>query len=79
MSQIEKLINKFFSNSTVTNDDAKKILKHLGFSYKIEGSHQVFTKQNYTNNISLKIRKELLYYQKKEIKRVLIEHGYEKN
>lgn len=79
MSKILKLINKFFSNSSITNNDAKKVLKYLGFDLKIEGSHQVFTKDNYIRNISLKIRKELLPYQINAIKQVLLEHGYKKD
>ncbi len=40
-------------------------------------SHHVFRKPNY-KSISIKKRKELLSYQIKELKQVLLDHGYEK-
>lgn len=78
MSKLEKLMARFFSDASLSYSDAEKILLYLGFSLKIKGSHHVFSKDNYPNNIALKRVKELLPYQVRDVKQVLLDHGYEK-
>ncbi len=76
MSSLEKLIKKIFSDSSISYNDAEKILFHLGFSLKIRGSHHVFSKNKYVKNISIKKRKELYSYQVNDLRQVLRDHGY---
>lgn len=49
----------------------------LGYSLKVRGSHHGFRKDGHSN-IILKKRTELLPYQIRELREVLVEHGYEK-
>ena len=79
MSIIEKLINKIFSDLSITYRDAENLLLNLGFELKIKGSHHIFRKKGYINNIALKKRKELFSYQINQLKQVLLDHGYKKN
>lgn len=78
MSVIEKVINKVFSESSISYNDAERILFYLGFSLKITSSHHIFTKKDYADNISLKKRRELQFYQTKYLRKILKDHGYEK-
>ena len=77
MSTFEKLIKKVFANSAISYSDAEKILLKLGFQLNIEGSHHVFRKNGYLKTISLKKRKQLLPYQIRMLREVLIKHEYE--
>lgn len=76
MTTREKLHQKIFSNSCVSYDDAEKILLSLGFKITIRGSHHVFRKAGFQQNISLKKRSQLRPYQIKLLQEVLIAHGY---
>ncbi|OGB83736.1 hypothetical protein A3F66_05015 [candidate division TM6 bacterium RIFCSPHIGHO2_12_FULL_32_22] len=78
MSIFDKLVQKVFSNSAISYNDAEKLLLNLNFGLKIRGSHHVFRKKDYPSNITLKKRKELHNYQVNELKQVLIDHGYKK-
>ncbi len=76
MTSKQKLINKILNQSSISYDEAEKILFTLGFELNIRGSHHIFRKMGFEKNISLKKRSELLPYQVKLLKEVLIEHGY---
>ena len=78
MSKKDKSIDKIFSDSTVSYGEAESILFHLNFALKISGSHHIFRKSGYAKNISLKKRERLLEYQKKMLRDILKDHGYEK-
>ncbi|CDK30814.1 type II toxin-antitoxin system HicA family toxin [Candidatus Babela massiliensis] len=78
MSILEKLISKVFSDSPISYNEAEKLLITLGFSLRIKGSHHIFIKPHYLRAVSIKKRKELLAYQIKDLRQVLLDHGYEK-
>lgn len=78
MSKIEKLIKKIFNGSCISYAEAEKILLHLNFELDICGSHHVFRQKGYAKAISIKRRAELLPYQAHDLKRILLEHDYEK-
>ncbi len=79
MSKKDKLIQKIFANAQISYEDAESILLSLGFAYTVTGSHHVFRKLGYFRNITLKKRSQLLTYQIKMLKEVLIYHGYLQN
>ena len=79
MSKFDKLINKIFSTSSVSYEDAENILLSLGFELKVRGSHHNFRKKNYLTTVTIKKIKELLPYQIKLLRQVLIDHDYKKN
>jgi hypothetical protein len=60
----------------VSYEEAEKLLFGLDFEVEIRGSHHVFRKKGYTKNVSIKRRSQLLAYQIRELKEVLIDHGY---
>lgn len=76
MTVTDKLISKIFNNGQISYQDAEKILLNLGFQLKTTGSHHIFRKNGYQHNITLKRRPQLLMYQLKQLKEVLIDHGY---
>jgi len=76
MSKFDKLILRILDGRTVSYKEAESLLKRLGFSLEICGSHHVFRKKGYIKNISIKRRNQLLPYQLRELKEVLIDHGY---
>lgn len=78
MSKFDKLVNKVLHGSNITFDEALNLLKNLGFELNVSGSHHVFSKENYERNVSIKRTKELLPYQIKLLKQVLLDHGYKK-
>ncbi len=78
MSKIEKLIKKIFMGSSVSYKDAERLLFHLGFDLDISGSHHIFRKRKYNNIISIKKRSELQQYQIRDLKKILVDHDYEK-
>ena len=76
MSKLEKLIEKIFQGRDVSYEEAENLLLKLGFDIDIRGSHHIFRKKGYAKNISLKRRSQLHPYQLKELKEVLLDHGY---
>ena len=76
MGTLDKLIKKVFNGSQVSYKEAERILLNLGFDLEICGSHHVFRKQGYNKTLSIKRRTQLLSYQVKDLKEVLIHHGY---
>lgn len=76
MSKRDKLILKILEGRTVSYDEAEALLKYLGFSVEVTGSHHVFRKKGYPQNVSLKIRAELKSYQITLLREVLEQHGY---
>lgn len=77
MSSLEKLIQKFFSSSQLSYNDAENILLKLGYALKVRGSHHGFRKDGH-KQIILKRRPQLHSYQVKLVQEALIEHGYKK-
>lgn len=78
MISFDKLINKIFSDSHISYNDAEKILLRLGFELDICGSHHVFRKANYVRSIALKRRTQIFPYQRRLLQEALIKHGYKK-
>ncbi len=78
MSGLEKIIQKIFDGCQVSYHDAERILLRLDFEISVKGSHHVFRKNGYPQNISLKKRSQLLDYQYKTLKIILQDHGYKK-
>ena len=76
MSTLDKLISKILSGRPVSYREAEKLLTKLGFELEICGSHHVFRKKGYRKNVSIKKRPQLLPYQIRDLKEVLIDHGY---
>ena len=76
MSKLEKLIAKVLQSRPISYSDAARLLKNLGFELTICSSHHIFRKKGYSKNISIKKRPQLLPYQMREIKEVLLDHGY---
>lgn len=76
MSKLQKLIQKILEGRDVSYEEAENLLLKLGFNVDIRGSHHIFRKKGYLNNVSLKRRSQLLPYQVNELKEVLRNHGY---
>lgn len=81
MSKDKKLIAKIMeSNSTITVEDAIKVLSHLGYSSrqpKSGSSHITFFKPNFQKNITLVLgQKQLKPYQIQNIQDILKKEGY---
>lgn len=76
MGKIDKLIERILARNTVSYTDAEKILLKLGFDVRVKGSHHVFGKPGYYNNVTLKKRSQLLPYQINVLVEVLKDHGY---
>jgi len=77
VSKLDKLIEKIFSGSTITYQEAEKLLLFLGFDLEISSSHHNFRKIGYEKTITIKKRKELLPYQIHELRKALVKHGYQ--
>lgn len=60
MSSLDKIIKKIFDGSQISYNDAQRILFHFEFELSVKGSHHVFRKDGYEQNISLKKRSQLL-------------------
>lgn len=74
MSTHDKLIQKIFAGSSISYDEAEKILLGFGYKLRISGSHHVFSKACY-KTIVLKKRSQFLRYQVKALQEALIENG----
>jgi hypothetical protein len=68
MSKLEKLVQKVFEGRQFSYKEAENLLHFLGFEMEARGSHHVFRKKGYPQNVSLKKRTQLLPYQIKAIK-----------
>jgi len=77
MGKFDKLIQKILDNKQISYKEAEKVLFSLGFKVKITGSHHVFRKPGTSYNVSLKKRPQLLGYQVKLLRQIVINHGYE--
>ena len=76
MSKFEKLVQSILNAEPISYNEAESLLKKLGFSLRIRGSHHVFAKKAYEKNVSLKKRNQLLPYQVRLLQEVLKDHGY---
>jgi len=72
MGSLDKIIQKVLDNNQISYKDAERILLSLGFQLKITGSHHVFRKPGTPYNVSLKKRPQLLRYQVKIIRKILM-------
>jgi hypothetical protein len=77
MSSFDKLIQKIFEGRNISYADAERVLFSLEFDLDIRASHHIFRKRN-CKKIVLKKRSQLLDYQIKDLKEVLLNHGYTK-
>lgn len=71
MTKLEKLIRKILSGSAISYDEAEKVLLKLGFELEISGSHHIFRREGYYQNISIKKRSQLLPYQMKLLRDII--------
>ncbi|MDP1607827.1 MAG: type II toxin-antitoxin system HicA family toxin [Chlamydiales bacterium] len=76
MSKWQKLIEKILAGRLISYEEAEAVLLKLGFKVEITGSHHVFRKNGYSKNVSIKRRPQLLPYQLRDLKEVLIDHDY---
>ena len=76
MGALDKLIQKILDGKQISYKEAERVLLSIGFKAKVTGSHHVFRKAKTKHNISLKKRPQLLPYQIKILRRMLINHGY---
>ncbi len=60
MGDKEKIIRKIYNYSSVSFDEAEKLLLNLGFNLHMRGSHHIFKKAGFELHVSLKKRPELL-------------------
>ena len=74
MTKLEKLIQKIFTGSSLSYKEAETLLIKMGFQLEIRGSHHIFRKKGYHRNISIKKRPQLLPYQIRDLKEVLLDH-----
>lgn len=74
MTKWQKLVQKILEGRSASYDEAETVLKKLGFSLEIKGSHHVFRKKGYPKNISIKRRSELFAYQLRDLQEVLRDH-----
>lgn len=75
MTQLQKLIQKVFSDSAITYNEAEKLLLQLGYRLRITASHHIFKKEA-AKQIIIKKRPQLLDYQILELRGALLNHGY---
>ena len=74
MAKLEKLIQKILAGSSISYKEAEILLLKMGFQLEIRGSHHIFRKKGYRRNVSIKKRSQLLPYQMRDLKEVLLDH-----
>ena len=75
MSKREKIIDKILNDKTISFEEAKSLLIHLGYIERCKGSHHSFSMVG-QNTLTLTNRRELKKYQLQLLKEVLENHGY---
>ena len=69
-------MQKILDGRDLSYNEAERVLLKLDFQLEIRGSHHIFRKKGYPNNISIKRRPQLLPYQIADLIEVLRDHGY---
>ena len=80
MKNILKNILSSLSDKNIKFSDLKKLIKELGFSERIKGSHHIFFRKNITEIInlqSLKNRKAKAY-QVRQVRNIIIKYELHK-
>ena len=63
------------SDSNVSFDELRSLLRHLGFDERIRGSHHIFTKENVEEILNLQpIGAKAKAYQVKQVRGVLLRY-----
>lgn len=79
MSQQTKLLKKILlgrSDRNIDFNDLCGLLKHLGFSERIKGSHHIFSRENVMEILNIQpIGSMAKTYQVKQIRKVLIQYS----
>lgn len=78
MSKQKKILLKILSglsDSNIEFDDLLSILKILGFSVRIKGSHHIFTKDNVEEIINLQPKNnKAKNYQVKQVREIILKY-----
>ena len=63
------------SDSNVSFDELRSLLRHLGFDERIRGSHHIFTKENVEDILNLQpIGAKAKAYQVKQVRGVILRY-----
>ena len=78
MSQHEQLLQKILqgrSDANIRFDELRRLLRHLGFAERIQGSHHIFRKQGITEKINLQRDDgHAKLYQVRQVRRVILKY-----
>lgn len=78
MSQIKKLMLKILSGSNDKNidfDELRNLLKRLGFSERIKGSHYIYFKENIEEIINIQSTgNKAKAYQVKQVRNIILKY-----
>ena len=76
MKNILKNILSSLSDKNIKFSDLKKLIKELGFSERIKGSHHIFFRKNITEIINLQSLKngKAKAYQVKQVRNIIIKY-----
>ena len=75
MSKRDKIIEKILNDKTISFEEAKGLLLHLGYIERSRGLHHSFSKID-QNTLTLTNKRELKKYQLRILREVLENHGY---
>jgi len=65
------------SDSNVSFDELRGLLRHLGFDERIRGSHHIFTKENVEEILNLQpIGAKAKAYQVKQVRAVILRYKF---
>jgi predicted RNA binding protein YcfA (HicA-like mRNA interferase family) len=78
MSKFKKILDKLFRGSSDNNfdfDDLVSVLKHLGFGFRIKGSHHIFFKEGIDEIVNLRSKSgKAKPYQVKQVRSLLLKY-----
>ena len=80
MKNILKNILSSLSDKNIKFSDLKKLIKELGFSERIKGSHHIFIRKNITEIINLQSLKngKAKAYQVRQVRNIIIKYELHK-
>ena len=80
MKNILKNILSSLSDKNIKFSDLKKLIKELGFSERIKGSHHIFFRKNITEIINLQFLKngKAKAYQVRQVRNIIIKYELHK-
>jgi predicted RNA binding protein YcfA (HicA-like mRNA interferase family) len=80
MKNILKNILSSLSDKNIKFSDLKKLIKELGFSERIKGSHHIFFRKNITEIINLQSLKngKAKAYQVRQVRNIIIKYELHK-